>query len=217
MQQGLVPVTHPDAIKALPLLPGVYWLLALEKPLEEPIQVPFVPAQVVYDAQPIHRLFGCDPYGILYIGNAGKLRRRAGDKLIKLLNHHEDVEWDLLGERLVAYDYLHAAVKRLPRTNLALAFETTADKDTAKRLEQRLYHNYRAVFGERPPFNRDFDMSVYAIDYAAKRMGFHPATSEEAWPGLKKHTGPLEMEDTRWAPDFLTPAGSPAAIVKPAA
>jgi len=48
---------------------------------------------------------------------------------------------------------------------------TTISKSEAVKLEQMYYYNYRQVFGELPPFNRDFTMNkwISSVDEQKQR------------------------------------------------
>lgn len=98
---------------------------------------------------PVPRFLGTDPDGILYIGCSPQrtLRERIAD-LIKATHPRYKGGSHIFGRK-----YKRIAVvldNRFPFNSLALSFEVAEDPLST---ERKMIDEYRARFGEEPPFN----------------------------------------------------------------
>ena len=120
----------------IPDKPGIYKLIAIDDKGAPRI---------------INRFLGVDNDGILYIGKTENIRKRLTNMRRAFLPKYTSTK--------------HIAVRRYqeitgikdshPITNLVVCIEVVSDKmKSAKGLESELFKNYEAVFGERPPLNK---------------------------------------------------------------
>ena len=143
-------IVCPDIRARLPESPGCYWLVACQNVYGtgEPV------------VKPVPRMTNPDPFGVLYIGKAGRsnngilegtIRDRAGYELSLNL-----VKGRTAGH-VPTYDYAHSDMvlrDMYPLDQLAIAWIEMSTAEEADDLEAVSLYRYRNTFGELPPFNR---------------------------------------------------------------
>lgn len=146
---NIVLITDTLLRSKLPATPGCYWLIATAGRPGPDREFQF---------RPVPRMTIPDPYGVLYIGQAGGTSHEsAGTLATRPAGLAEKLIRGVTGSHLPLWDYAHSdRILRdmFPLETLALAWVSTATAVEADQLEADSLYRYRNRFGELPPFNR---------------------------------------------------------------